>query len=69
VFNLQTEQWSEIILDKNKAKPCARRFHTSVVLGNSFYVIGGCHGKYRCLSDIWSVDFTDFLENGRTDRM
>lgn len=30
------------------------------------YIIAGCHGKYRCLNDIYSLDLTDLLKNGKT---
>lgn len=26
------------------------------------FVVAGCHGKYRCLSDVWSLDLTPLLE-------
>ena len=34
VFNFLTLEWTEIILDKEKCKPCARRFHSSAIVGN-----------------------------------
>jgi hypothetical protein len=27
-------------------------------------VIAGCHSKYRCLSDIYSIDLKSFFETG-----
>lgn len=50
-------------------KPCARRFHSSARIGNQFFIIGGCHGKYRCLSDIVSLDLTPLLENGNFETL
>lgn len=29
-------------------------------------MIAGCYNKYRCLSDIYSIDLTSFLETGST---
>lgn len=33
VFDLRTHLWKEITVDLKKPHPCARRFHTSVLLG------------------------------------
>ena len=33
-FNFQTERWTEIKIDKNSSRPCARRFHSSCMIGN-----------------------------------
>lgn len=33
------------------------------------YVIAGCHGKYRCLSDIYSMDLNPLLATGQTDKL
>jgi hypothetical protein len=27
--------------------------------------LAGCHGKYRCLNDIYSIDITSLLETGK----
>ena len=64
LFNLETLRWKEIQMDKNKPRPCGRRFHSSAVIGNEFYIIGGCHGKYRCLSDVYSLDLTPLIKEG-----
>lgn len=37
-------------------KPCARRFHTSILKGTKMYIIAGCKEKYRCLSDLYEID-------------
>lgn len=66
VFNFETQSWKEISLDQDSPKPCARRFHSSVKIGNEFFIIAGCHGKYRCLNDIYSMDMTELLKNGAT---
>ena len=50
-------------------KPCARRFHSSCLIGNEFFVIAGCHSKYRCLSDVFSLDLTPLLETGSTKKL
>jgi hypothetical protein len=54
-------------MDKDGVKPCARRFHSSCLIGNEFFIIAGCHSKYRCLSDVYSLDLTPMLETGNTD--
>ena len=64
-----TLSWQEIPIDKSAVRPCARRFHSSVRIGNQFFIIGGCHGKYRCLSDIYSLDLTPLLENGDIENL
>lgn len=33
------------------------------------FVIAGCHGKYRCLNDIFCVDLSPLLENGCLDEL
>lgn len=63
-FNLLSSKWTEIKFDRTKTYPCARRFHTSVLIENSFYVIAGCYGKYRCLSDVFRIDLSSYLKNG-----
>jgi hypothetical protein len=34
VFSFITLSWTEIKIPSDKIKPCARRFHSSVTLGN-----------------------------------
>ena len=62
VFNFLTLSWKEIPINKSNVRPCARRFHSSASIGNEFFIIGGCHGKYRCLSDVYSLDMTPLLK-------
>ena len=69
VFNFETENWTEIKIPNDKTKPCARRFHSSVRIGNEFIVLAGCHGKYRCLSDVFSMDLTPLLKTGKVDSL
>ena len=33
------------------------------------FVVAGCHGKYRCLSDVWSLDMTPLLESGNANEL
>lgn len=69
VFNFLTLSWTEIKFPNDKVKPCARRFHSSVRLGNEFVIMAGCHSKYRCLSDFFSLDFTPMLKTGKFDQL
>lgn len=69
VFNFKTLGWTEIKIPNDKTKPCARRFHSSVRMGNEFIIIAGCHSKYRCLSDVFSMDMTSLLQSGETDQL
>lgn len=62
-------KWTEVLVPKSSIRPCARRFHSSALVNNEFFVIAGCYGKYRCLSDIYSIDLTSFLENGKVDNL
>lgn len=66
MFNFNTADWTEI-KPKDDTKPCARRFHSSCLIGNEFFVIAGCHGKYRCLGDVLSMDLTPLIETGKVD--
>jgi hypothetical protein len=60
-FNLQTSKWTELPFDKAKERPCARRFHSSAVIGSTLFIIAGCHDKYRCLNDVFSIDLQPFI--------
>lgn len=64
VFNFLTLSWMEIPVGSNDPRPCARRFHSSAKIGNEFFIIAGCHSKYRCLYDIYSIDLSPLLESG-----
>lgn len=61
IFDLRNNSWKEVKIAEGKSKPSARRFHTSVLIGNNFYVIAGCYAKYRSLSDIWKIDLTSLV--------
>ena len=39
------------------------------MIDNEFFVVAGCHAKYRCLSDVYSLDLTPLLETGKTDKL
>ena len=49
-----TMSWTE--MRPEGVKPRARRFHSSALVGNWLYVIGGCFNKYEQLGDIWGMD-------------
>ena len=34
LFNFNTNDWREVKFEKEATKPCARRFHSSCVIGN-----------------------------------
>jgi hypothetical protein len=69
VFNFQSLSWTEVKFDKDAVRPCARRFHSSCMIDNQLFILAGCHGKYRCLSDVFSMDFTPLLESGSTKEL
>lgn len=66
VFNFKTLGWTEVKFEQDAVKPCARRFHSSCMIGNEIFVIAGCYGKYRCLKDVYSMDITGLIETGKT---
>lgn len=45
VFNLIGRKWTEVPM-KQGSRPCERRFHSSTVLKDKLYIIGGCKGNY-----------------------
>ena len=60
IYDVRTLSWEEArIMD---TKPCPRRFHASCTVGNKMYVMGGCHGKYNCLGDLYCLDLQPLLE-------
>lgn len=69
VFNFKTLGWTEIKIPNDKVKPCARRFHSSVRMGNEFIILAGCHGKYRCLSDVFSMDMSSLIKTGNSEQL
>lgn len=54
LHNFATMTWQEV--RPNGPKPRARRFHSSAMVGNWLYVIGGCFNKYEQLGDIWAMN-------------
>ena len=69
VCDLRSNQWKEIKVAEEKIRPSARRFHTSVLVGNDFYVIAGCYAKYRSLGDVWKIDLTTLIQTGETNNL
>ncbi len=69
VFNFINLSWKEIKIPKESIRPCARRFHSSTKINNEMFVIAGCHSKYRCLNDVYSLDVTTLLETGSIDKL
>lgn len=67
VYNFETSAWTEVPIEKNSPRPCARRFHSSCTIGNELFVIAGCHSKYRCLNDIYSIDLSNLLKTGSVE--
>ena len=64
IFDFKNSSWIEVIISEGKVKPIARRFHSSALIGNKMYIIGGCYNRYRSLKDIFSLDLTAFIESG-----
>lgn len=56
-------------MENDAIKPCARRFHSSCLINNKFYVIGGCYGKYKSLGDVYEMDLSELLEKGNASSL
>lgn len=69
LFSFHSLRWQEVRFPQDAPRPCARRFHSSCLVGNEMFVIAGCHGKYRCLSDVYSLDLTPLLETGSPQQL
>jgi hypothetical protein len=69
LFSFHSLRWQEVRFPAEAARPCARRFHSSCLIGNEMFIIAGCYAKYRCLSDLYSLDLTPLLETGSTQRL
>lgn len=69
LFSFHSLRWQEVKFPLDAARPCARRFHSSCLIGNEMFIIAGCHGKYRCLSDLYSLDLTPLLETGSAQQL
>ena len=67
IFNFETNKWVEVQMNSQSTKPCARRFHSSVLINNELFIIGGCHTKYRPLTDIYSMDLSPFIKTQNID--
>ncbi|MCB0369687.1 MAG: hypothetical protein KDD45_09660 [Bdellovibrionales bacterium] len=50
-------------------KPCARRFHSSCLVGDKIYVLGGCHDKYNCLGDLHALDLSKLIETDKVSSL
>ena len=69
IYNFLTLSWTEVPIDKSKIRPCARRFHSSAVIGNEFFVIAGCHSKYRPLNDVFSINLEPLIIEGKINKL
>lgn len=43
--------------------PRARRFHASCLVGDTFYLFGGCYDKYELLNDLYALDLSPLNQN------
>jgi N-acetylneuraminic acid mutarotase len=57
-FNIQTSAWRKLEFSNAEEGPGQRRFHSTALVGSSFYVIGGCRENYELLGDIHRADLT-----------
>eukprot|EP00742_Colponemidia_sp_Colp-10_P005408 GILJ01005778.1.p1 GENE.GILJ01005778.1~~GILJ01005778.1.p1 ORF type:complete len:803 (-),score=109.40 GILJ01005778.1:84-2492(-) len=40
--------------------PTARRFHTASAIGSKMFVFAGCYRTYRCVSELYVLDVSDY---------
>ena len=62
-FDLKENKWEEVKIEADRLRPSSRRFHSSVIRNEELIIIGGCHGKYRSLKDVYRMDFGEFLKS------
>ncbi len=55
VFNVIDKKWRQITFDADGV-PMKRRFHSSALIGNYFYIMGGCTGDFKILADMYRVN-------------
>ena len=61
LFNLNTNEWTEVPMGKEQLRPRARKFASSFKKDNKMYVIGGCHDKYESYDDGFQLDLSLFF--------
>lgn len=67
VYDVRNLTWEEV--KTQEIGPCPRRFHTSCLGGDKMYIMGGCHGKYNCLGDLYSLDLSEMVSSGKTSTL
>ena len=60
IFDFNRESWTEVKCSSSE-KPSPRRFHSSAVVNNRMYVIGGCYEKKIVQDPVYSLDLSQFL--------
>ncbi|KAL4486377.1 hypothetical protein ABPG72_007163 [Tetrahymena utriculariae] len=62
VLSLEQEPlW--ILLQPLGKEPPKRRFHSSAIVQNKLYILGGCFSNYRCHDDIWELNIGEYLQD------
>lgn len=61
-FNIQTNAWRKLEFSNGEEGPRQRRFHSTALIGNYFYVIGGCKDNYELLGDIHRTNLSGLFE-------
>jgi hypothetical protein len=62
VFNVINKEWKRMNFSEGGPVPKKRRFHGSALVGNYFYIIGGCTANYVLLGDVYRVNLQDLFE-------
>jgi hypothetical protein len=61
VFNVINKKWRQIAFD-SAGVPMKRRFHSSSLVGNYLYIMGGCTGNFQLLGDMYRVNLASLFE-------
>jgi hypothetical protein len=62
VLDVDKFEWREVALKVGAVRPSGRRFHSTCLIGNEFFVIAGCYSKYKPLNSVYSIDLTKLVE-------
>lgn len=71
VFNVETKQWTEIKagVEGNPDKKIeGRRFHSTALVGERFFVIAGCRMNYTCIPTIYSIDLSPLFKSSKPQK-
>jgi len=59
VFDVRSEEWTR--LNPKGEKPFQRRFAGSALIGEDFYLVGGCNDNYNLLGEVHKLSLQPLL--------